>query len=592
MKIKLNWIKINNFKGIKSFRLDTGGNSATIQGKNGIGKTTLADAWFYLWCDTDSLGAAKFNALQLDDTGATIDQQDAVIEAQIQADGQDITLKKIHRQKWQKKRGQAQSEMIGHTTDHFWNDVPISKKKYTAKIEALLKPELFRSLSDCHEFCGRMHPDRRREILLEVAGDVSSTAIYALPALAGLKDAMGDRSPDDFKKMLQSDRRKCSEQLDRLPGRIDELEKSKPDTAGMNETEITGNIADLDAQIDDKRRQISEIKSGQAISEARAELAEIKSQIAGISNNNLRQLNSEIERLKNVLRHDNGVKQNLLAKWHDINNRRYEASDHCYACGQQLPTDQIERQVFEFKKKKDGELDWINQQGKRVNENIKQGEQDIAAAEKQLFEMQAQVVSKSGPLEQRQRDIEAKIESLTKDTQIEIIAAQNDISELEAQRKQFSDQLSDLRQVARNDQLITERRGELAQAAKASEQIARQLWQLEKYHELKAKALEQSVNNKFQITSWKLFEKYIGHDGSKQICEPLRDGVPYNSDLNTGSRINVGLDCIKTLQAHYDLHLPVWVDNAESVTEWVQFEGQVIKLVAQADIDELEVRNG
>ena len=67
-------------------------------------------------------------------------------------------------------------------------------------------------------------------------------------------------------------------------------------------------------------------------------------------------------------------------------------------------------------------------------------------------------------------------------------------------------------------------------------------------------------------------------------------GVPYSTDLNTGARINVGLDVINTLSKHYGVMLPIFVDNAESVTAWeFDMDNQMIKLMAAANVEKLEV---
>jgi hypothetical protein len=41
--------------------------------------------------------------------------------------------------------------------------------------------------------------------------------------------------------------------------------------------------------------------------------------------------------------------------------------------------------------------------------------------------------------------------------------------------------------------------------------------------------------------------------------------VPYGS-LNSGHRITVGLNIIKTLQKFYQVKVPIWIDNAECLS--------------------------
>jgi hypothetical protein len=54
--------------------------------------------------------------------------------------------------------------------------------------------------------------------------------------------------------------------------------------------------------------------------------------------------------------------------------------------------------------------------------------------------------------------------------------------------------------------------------------------------------------------------------------------VPYG-DINNAGRIQVGMDIIRTLQGHYGIQAPVWIDNAESVIILPDMDCQVIRLV-------------
>ncbi|EUG16535.1 TPA: hypothetical protein QBY22_002686, partial [Staphylococcus aureus] len=56
-------------------------------------------------------------------------------------------------------------------------------------------------------------------------------------------------------------------------------------------------------------------------------------------------------------------------------------------------------------------------------------------------------------------------------------------------------------------------------------------------------------------------------------------GVEYDSGLNNASRINVGLDIINTLSKHFKVTAPIFIDNAESVTELIKTESQQIQLI-------------
>jgi hypothetical protein len=90
------------------------------------------------------------------------------------------------------------------------------------------------------------------------------------------------------------------------------------------------------------------------------------------------------------------------------------------------------------------------------------------------------------------------------------------------------------------------------------------------------------------MAKFKLFDTQI-NGGLVECCETLYNGVPYGSNLNTGHRILVGLDIINTLSEHYGFAPMVFVDNAESLTEEFQLQGQVIRLVATPEEPTLKV---
>jgi exonuclease SbcC len=71
MKIRLNSLRLDNFKGIKHISLDFVNNETTILGANASGKTTIADSFFWLLFDKDSSGRKDFEIKTIDKNGST-----------------------------------------------------------------------------------------------------------------------------------------------------------------------------------------------------------------------------------------------------------------------------------------------------------------------------------------------------------------------------------------------------------------------------------------------------------------------------------------------------------------------------------------
>ena len=86
-----------------------------------------------------------------------------------------------------------------------------------------------------------------------------------------------------------------------------------------------------------------------------------------------------------------------------------------------------------------------------------------------------------------------------------------------------------------------------------------QLYLTDEFTKTKVNLLESSINSKFKMARFKMFEVQI-NGGIKECCETVYEGVPY-SDLNNAARINIGLDIINTLSEHYNFSAPIFVDN-------------------------------
>lgn len=126
--IRLAELHLSNFKGVKSFTLETGGESAKVYGDNATGKTTLFDAFMWLLFDKDSQNKKDFEIKTLSKDNKAVSGVDHEVSAVLLIDGKSVELKKVYSEKWTKKRGSAKQVFSGHTTDYYVNDVPVKKK--------------------------------------------------------------------------------------------------------------------------------------------------------------------------------------------------------------------------------------------------------------------------------------------------------------------------------------------------------------------------------------------------------------------------------------------------------------------------------
>lgn len=594
MKIALSKLIIKSFKGIEFFELNLGGDSAMIAGKNGTGKTTLADAFYWLFSDQDSLGQAKFNLIELGRNGLPVDNQNAIVEAEIFIGSKAHIFKKIYRQKWTKKRGSMTAELTGHTTEYFFNGAPLSKTKYNLKLSQF---ENFRVFSDVHFFCGRMKAEERRKILIELAGNGQSK---------DLKELIGDLTADEFRAMLLSKRKSINDQLNGMSQRIDELNQVRPKIDKLDRKALELELKATIDEIYQKKDEIISINSGLKINELKSELTQLHDERTLELESKSMQFKHEIKILKGSIERlleENEtwkkLKLEIVEEWKRVNAEKFVSKPVCFACKQPLPDEMIDTQKNEFYGNQANRLREINEREDYLISKIDANEQKILNYEMAVSNLETNLKVNTDTLDlvkagiaARKAEIESKIEKIMIDKGPEIESINEAIKGLEKRKSNIEVDLLDFIQVEKIDAHIKAKKESLKEVAGQFEEIESKLNQLDEILKDMTRAIETKVNQYFEITNWKLFEAQI-NGGIREVCEPMLNGVPFSSDLNTGARINIGLDCIKTLSKHFGIELPVFIDNAESITQWPNCDDmQVIKLIARPDKEDLEVING
>ena len=146
MNIKLKSLRFVNFKGFKDFALGFD-DQTTIFGDNGVGKTTIFDGFTWLLFGKDSGERADFEIKTLDAGGRAIEKLDHEVEGVLEVNGAPITLKRVMREKWTKKRGTEFAEMTGHENTFFVNEVPLSKTDYAKKVSEIIDESVFKLIT-------------------------------------------------------------------------------------------------------------------------------------------------------------------------------------------------------------------------------------------------------------------------------------------------------------------------------------------------------------------------------------------------------------------------------------------------------------
>lgn len=631
--MKLVQLNLQNFKGIEfgDFRFT---NNTIIRGDNATGKTTIFDALCWLLFGKDSLDRADFQIKTLKN-GEPVHNVNHMVQAAFDnEDGTGFTLKRIYREKYSNPRG-GEVKLTGHTTDYFINDVPSKEKEYKAFINNMINEDVFKLITNPLFFNEQYTWQNRRKLLLEMCGDVDdASVINSKDELKRLTELLNGRSVDEQRKIIASKKTAINKELDMIPVRIDEAVKCKP-TPLEAEQKLKDDIATIETAIKQLEEDKSVIVNGldgaertAKIREVKRKLADRKSQLMNEHTDNERRLEheyklslvqlqmaeSERDRYKDrEYELDSQIKQEearidkLQAEFDDFNQSQFN-KELCPTCGQKLPASKYE------------ELQTIFNQSKAVKLEEWQKLIDSAKALKQNYIeqkeiMQVKVDGMSSQIEELSNNKDTKQKAMNEvgevdldnDVQVNDLKAELFMLELDEdntsddQLKRIDSELSELAdkrstlqtELTKYDVIrdITKRINELEQEQQRlineKNLVDETAFLLDEFVKAKVEMLEDTINKHFTITTFKMANVLV--NGSvEDCCETMVDGVPYRS-LNNAARINAGIDIINALTKFYNVTAPVFIDNAEAVTKFVNCNSQTVKLIVDETCNELRV---
>ena len=629
--MKLVQLNLQNFKGIEfgDFRFT---NNTIIRGDNATGKTTVFDALCWLLFGKDSLDRADFQIKTLKN-GEPVHNVNHMVQAAFDnEDGTGFTLKRIYREKYSNPRG-GEVKLTGHTTDYFINDVPSKEKEYKAFINSMINEDVFKLITNPLFFNEQYTWQNRRKLLLEMCGDVDdASVINSKDELKRLTELLNGRSVDEQRKIIASKKTAINKELDMIPVRIDEAVKCKP-TPLEAEQKLKDDIATIETAIKQLEEDKSVIVNGLDGAERTAKIREVKRKLADrksqlmnehtdkerrleheykLSLVQLQMAESERDRYKDrEYELDSQIKQEearidkLQAEFDDFNQSQFN-KELCPTCGQKLPASKYE------------ELQTIFNQSKAVKLEEWQALIDSAKALKQNYIEQKEIMQVKADgmcsqIEELSNNKDSKQKAMNEvgevdldnDVQVNDLKAELFMLELDEdntsddQLKRIDSELSELAdkrstlqtELTKYDVIrdITKRINELEQEQQRlineKNLVDETAFLLDEFVKAKVEMLEDTINKHFTITTFKMANVLV--NGSvEDCCETMVDGVPYRS-LNNAARINAGIDVINALTKFYKVNAPVFIDNAEAVTKFIDCKSQTIKLIVDETCKEL-----
>ncbi|SMF88074.1 AAA domain-containing protein [Paenibacillus uliginis N3/975] len=652
-QIKIISLTFRYFKGLQEVTLQPDGQDTNIYGPNAAGKTTLFDGFYWLLFNKDSREKGKPEKWikTLESNGEPMHGVEHEVIGVLEVDGKRREFRKVFTEKWTKKRGAATAEFTGHKTNHFVDGAPYSEGNYTTEISKIIDEEAFKLLTNPSYYAERLDLNERRKLLLEVCGDISDNEVISNNKdLSELPSILENRTLDIHKNKIKSDQARINSRLKEIPNGIAEIKRVMPDTDGLNEEMMQKQIETLRDRIRNKEDEMNRIQNGGEIAVKTNRLREIDGELLQIKNEiqagsfekisakrqHLSKKNADYGALEDatkrmeahVTRLRSQIKENeeTRARLRDERDKEkesqfvYSGEDSCATCGQSLPIEKVEearkRAEEQFNTRKSQTLEQIVSRGKteklladqwakeieQITDTIETNRIKMDALDQEIKELVTgiETLESSTPniasdpvyaskLQEREeiertiRELRSQSVSALSEARLEVVSLR---AELESQERKYAG----FDQIQRGQKRIEELKTEEKELARQYEELERQLYLTEEFTRTKVQMLESKINAKFRNVKFRLFETQV-NGALNETCKILYGPnlVPYEDGLNRAAQVNAGLDIINTLSEHYKVIAPIFIDNAEAVTDIESTAGQQIRLIVSKEYHDLYV---
>ncbi|MFC2642407.1 MAG: AAA family ATPase [Veillonella parvula] len=631
--MKLLKLNLQNFKGIRNSEFDFGGINATIYGDNATGKTTVFDSLCWLLFGKDSLDRADFEIKTLEN-GEPIHKVNHEVEAEfLSDDGNSFTLRRVYREKYSSPRG-GDTKLTGHTTDYFVNDVPVKEKEYKQYINDVIAEDVFKLITNPLYFNEQYSWQNRRKLLLEISGDIKDDeVINSRSELTRLAELLNGRTVDEQRKIVAAKKTAINKELDMIPVRIDEALRNKADITA-SESKLTTDIETLNKSIDELESQKATIINGFGSTEKRSKIDEIgrqlkarQSEVLSIYNAEKQRKCGEYEALLTQLKiieseHDRYTDRAYdLAKDIERESKRIETlqaefdtfnaqefnKEACPTCGQPLPEDKQAELEAPFNSEKAAKLEeWqsLIEGAKKLKANYEEQREVLLVKADGLTK---EIEDKAKAYETKFKEYESYLEPNVEDDpdykelkaelflleldegeeadDKEVARLDDEISSVKEKRAALETELNKYTLNADIQKRVIELENQQQKLAAEKNLLDETSFLIDEFVKAKVDMLEESINSHFEYARFKMFNVLV-NGNIEECCETTYKGVPYRS-MNNAARMNVGLDIINALTKFYNVTAPVFIDNAEAVTDFIKCNSQTIKLVVDADFKEL-----
>lgn len=617
--------------------LDTDFSMKTVlSGQNEVGKSTVKRIILDVLNCHDENDREITGIRPHDESGAEIDDVDIVRAVTFEISGKAKTLKKVTRQKRNKK-----GEITGSVTDYSINDVPYKMADYNQYInDNMAELGVLPFCLNAMTLLNKSQAEQRLALASYFGTRTDEEICDMFPQFAELKPMFDDGDVDQLKKVCRgklngtggrNGSKGLVKERDEISTRIDtihstneytdlaELELQKK-TYEPQLKEIEDKLSDYNKILKDKQKATEDIMNlkfelsdmeRKANADNQKKRMEIQLELDGY-NVSILKTGSMIRTGKASIKTSEREIEDcaidlakVRADWKKAKALSFdESSVNCPMCGQRLPEDTIESLRTDFSDKKLKKLKELEDKDNSLSSDSKELKQAIEDRKKEIADLEAElkelterhdIVAKELGKVPTDIDMTGNNEYQALKAEIEekekALVDENDTSELIRKLKNERNEL--LRQVSSvdtkielgvaNNKRIDDSIADLEnKRTDLNQEIAdweRKLDLLKEFTRKKNELLQADVNKYLNFATAKLFRPLLNGD-TEECCDFTYNGEAYARNLNHGARMLTEVDICRAFQKVANVNFPIIIDDTESVDDWriPQIDNQLIML--------------
>ena len=645
MRFTLKKISLNNFKGFEKMDVEFSPESTLIEGDNETGKTTLYDAFCYCLSKKSSDGSTDFGikpnfATEIVspsvEVEAEIDEKPVTLKRVYQA-------KFTRDKKFSGYKTECFINGIPTGIKEFEKYIADSVGEEEV-FKLLTFPNYFTELMTTAN--GETVSQRQCKALKHMANVESDKSIAeseeAFQPLLELLNRYD--SVDDIQKFYKAEVKRIHQQIDDIPIRVEQQAKNILKVE-KSEAELNTMLSSVSAKIDALRtqsaptpesmNQVNSIK--EQLESARQEFSEAQNKESRFmfdeKNKYIEQLNgireserknnrkvSDIEsQIKSLLVRIDGLTYSKNIKRDCIKEDREEleklnGSDAytCPMCGSKLK--EGNPVSVDLKRKHDNLDESIKQLQvviEDIEEEIEESQNTIDDLSVQKSDLQKELGELAESETKLQEEYKSKVESIKETVADEIQSKRSTVDFLEKElktanarcdeelKRKFSEIAYEQAKVEDEKQKIllelnkidSNRRCQkmIEELEESRDKYSAELDKAQMYLDLseefikkRSKLLEDAVNKLFDNVRFK-FTREAKSGKVSESCIPTFNGQNYQ-DLSASTKLICNLDIVKGFQRYYNAYLPLFIDNAEGITETLDCDAQTILLSVKKEV--------